>query len=82
MDDGCAGILAERQNALYGSLCIAKELQGDVFVVFRCLEVVQYLSHLLVVRAAQHKLAVVEGLLGHERESLRRHFQNGLIAEF
>ena len=68
MDDGRARVLAERQHALDGRLGIAQELQGHVFVVLRGILVFQNGGHLLVVGAAQHELAVVEGLLGQQRE--------------
>ena len=70
MDDGRSRILAEREDTLDGSLGVPKELQGDVFVVLGGFGVLEDLSHLLVVRAAEHEFAVMEGLLGHQREGL------------
>ena len=82
VDDGCAGVLAERKHALHGSLCVAEELQGHVFVVVRGLGVLQDCSHLLIVGAAKHELAVVERLLGYQRKGLRRYLQDGFVTEF
>ena len=66
MDNGRTSVLAERQDALGSHLGVAQELQGNIFVVLRSFGVVQNLSHLLVMFAAQHELHVVEGLLGQQ----------------
>ena len=60
MDNGSTGVLAERQHTLYCSFGVAEELQGNVFIVLGGLRVMEYLSDLLVVGAAQHELAIVE----------------------
>ena len=60
MDDGRTGVLAEGKDALYGSLRIAQELQGHIFVIVAGLGVLEDGRHLLIVGAAKHKLAVVE----------------------
>ena len=80
VDDGGAGILTERKDALDRSFGIAKELQGHVFVVVAGLGIFEDGRHLLVVGAAEHELTVVERLLGDQRECLGRHFQDGLAA--
>ena len=82
MDDGRARVLAERQDALRSRFGVAEELQGYVFVVFRSLRVFENLGHLEVVFAAEHKLHVVESLLGHHRERFLAHLQNGFAFKF
>ena len=76
MDDGGAGILAEGKDSLDGCLCVAEELQGYILVVLRGFGVAEDGCHLLVVSAAEHKLAIVEGLLGEQGECFLRYFQN------
>ena len=78
MDDGGAGVLAERQHALGCRVGVAKELQSHILVVLRSLRVGENLSHLLIVLAAKHKLAVVECLLGQQSQGLARYLDNGL----
>ena len=63
MNDGSTCILAEWENALHGSLCVAEELESYVFVVLRSLWVAENLSHLEVVLTTEHELYVVETLL-------------------
>ena len=77
MDDGSAGILTERQNALGCSFGIAQELQSHILVVLRSLRVGENLCHLLVVRTTKHKFHIVERLLCQHCESLFFYFQNG-----
>ena len=81
MDNGSTGILAERKYSLYGSLCIAKELEGDIFIVLTCFGVTENSSHLLVMSTAEHEFAVVEGLLSDQRQGLRRYLENSAAAE-
>ena len=78
MDDRGAGVLAERKDALDGSLRVAKELQGHIFVVLARLRIVQDRGHLLVVGPAEHELAIVERLLGDQRQGLGADFEDGL----
>ena len=80
VDDGCAGVLAEGQHALHSALRIAQELQGHVFIVLAGFRVVQDRSHLLVVGAAEHELAVVEALLCYQREGLWRYLQDSFAS--
>ena len=61
--DGSTGVLAERQDALAGSLGVAQELQSNVLVVLRSLRVRQNLCNLQVMFAAQHEFYVVKSLL-------------------
>ena len=77
MYDGCAGVLAEGKDSLHSALGIAQELQGHVFVVLAGFRIVQDRSHLLIMGAAEHELAVMERLLRHKRKRLWRHLQNG-----
>ena len=79
MDDGGAGVLAERKHTFDGRFRIAQELQGHIFVVVRGLGVAEDRRHLLVVGAPQHELAVMEGLPGDQREGFRGYFQQGLV---
>ena len=60
MDDGGTGVLAERENTLYGCFGIAEELQSHIFVVVACFRISKDSSDLLVVRAAKHELAIME----------------------
>ena len=82
MNNGGAGVLAERQNALGSRFGVAQELQGDVLVVLAGLRVVQDGCHLEVVLAAQHEFYIVEGLLGEQGECLRRYLHNFLAFKF
>ena len=66
MNDGCAGILAERQNTLGSCFGVAQELQGDILVVLRSLGVVQDGGNLQVVLAAEHEFHIVESLLSEK----------------
>ncbi len=81
VDDGRTGVLAEGEHSLDRRFRVAQELEGDVFVVVAGFGVGQDGGHLLVVGAAEHELAVVEGLLGDQRERLGGDFQDGLLAE-
>ena len=75
MNDGGSGVLAERQLSFACHFGVAQEGECYVLVVRGSLRVAQYLSHLFVVRAAQHETHVVEGLLRHERQRLGLYFQ-------
>ena len=70
MDDGCAGVLAERKDSFHGRLRVAKELKSHIFVIFGGFRIVQDRRNLLVMRPAEHELAIVETLLGNQRERL------------
>ena len=71
MDDGCTGILAERQDAFGRSLGVAQECQCHIAVIVRSLRIAEDGSYLLVVFAAQAELHVVESLLSQQGQSLR-----------
>ncbi len=81
VDNGRSGILAEGKHTLDGSFCIAEELKGHILVVVRSLRITENLGYLQVVGSAKHELTVVERLLGHQREGLRRDFQDGLVSK-
>ncbi len=81
-DDGGAGVLAGRQNAFGGNLRVAQELQRDIFVVFAGFRVAQNIRHLLLMRRAQHKRGVVEGVAGQQGQRLRLDFQDFLAFKF
>ena len=68
VDDGGAGILAEGEDALDRCLGIAEELQCHVFVVLRCLRILEDLCNLQVVFATQHELHIVECLLSEQSQ--------------
>ena len=72
VDDSSTSVLTERQDALAGHLGIAQELQGYILIVLRGLRIGKDLSHLLIVLATQHKLHIVECLLGQKGQSLLR----------
>ena len=76
MDDGGAGVLAERELAFRGDLRIAQEGKGHVFVILRGFRVREYLRHLLVVRTAQQEAHVAEGRIRKERERFGANFQH------
>ncbi len=80
VDDGGAGILAEGEHAFDGGFRVAQELQGHVFVIVGGLRVLEDSRHLLVMRTAQHELAVMEALLCNQRKGFRRHLQKGFVA--
>ena len=73
MDDGRACVLTEWQDATGSHLGIAQELQGYILIVLTGFRIIQDLSHLKVMLAAQHELHIVESLLGKKRQSLFRH---------
>ena len=72
MNDGGAGVLAERQDALAGRLGVAQELEGDVLVVLAGLGVLEDLCHLQVVLATQHEFHIVESLLSQQSQCFGR----------
>ncbi|MNC23974.1 hypothetical protein D3C75_720140 [compost metagenome] len=63
-DDGCAGILAGWQNALCRDFGVTQELERDILIVFAGFGIIEDISHLLLMRRAQHKGGIVEGVLG------------------
>ena len=81
MNDGSAGVLAERQNALTSGLGIAQELEGDIFVVLACIGVFQDLCDLQIVFATKHELYIMESLLSQQRQCLGGDFYNLLAFE-
>ena len=82
MDDGRAGVLAKRQDALSGSFGIAQEGQSNVLVVFRGLRILEDLGDLFVMSAAQQEVGVVEALLGQHRECFGLNLDDLMALEF
>ena len=81
MDDSSTCILAEWENALNGSLCIAEELECYILVVLRSLWVAENLSHLEVVLTTEFELYVVETLLCQQSKSFLRNLEDSLTLE-
>ncbi len=76
MNDGGAGVLAERQFALRGHLGVAQEAQSHVFVVVGSLWIAQDLGNLLVVSRSQKEVHIPESGVRKHRQSLRSHLEN------
>ena len=66
MDDGGAGVLAERKFALAGHFRVAQEGEGYILVVLGSLRIGKDLRHLLIVGTAEHKAHVTECSVGHK----------------
>ena len=81
VDDSSTCILAEWEDALHGSLCIAKELESYVLVVLRSLWVAENLSYLEVVLTTELELYVVETLLCQQSKSFLRNLEDSLTLE-
>ena len=76
MDDSRTRILAERQHALHGRLCVTKELKRNILIVLRSLWVGQYLRNLLIVCTTKHELTIVKSLLCQQGKCFLAHLQN------
>ncbi|BFO11814.1 hypothetical protein GGER_43240 [Serratia rubidaea] len=57
-------------------------MQRNVLIVFTGFRVGKDIGNLLLVRRAQHKGCVVEGVLGEEGQGFRRNFQDFLPFKF
>jgi len=71
VNDGCTGILAERELPFSGYFGVAEHGESHEFVVGGCLRVGKNLGEHLVVFAAQHECVVVGGLTGEYGQSFR-----------
>ena len=78
VDDSGTSVLAEWEDALYGSLGVAKELESHVLVVLRSLWVFQNLCHLEVVLTTEHELHVVKTLLREQGQGLLGNLEDSL----
>ena len=80
-NDCRTGILTGGQHAFRRNLGVAQELQGNVLIVLAGFRVAQNSRNLLLVRGAQHKCRVVEGLLCQQGQRLWLDFQHFLTVE-
>ena len=71
VDNGCTGILAERELTLGGHLGVAQHGKRYELVVFTGLGIVEDFGHHLVVLPAEHESIVVCSLSGEHGEGLR-----------
>ena len=78
MNDGRAGILAERKLALSRDFSITQESQCDILVVVGSLRIGERFGHLLVVLAAEHKGYISKSVANEGGQTFGRYFEHRL----
>ena len=76
VNDGRAGILAERKLALSRDFSITQESQCDILVVVGSLGIVERFSHLLVVLAAEHNGYISKSVANEGGQTFGRYFEH------
>ena len=82
MDDSRTGILTQRQFTLGSHLSVTQESECHILIVITGLRVIQYLSHLLVVRSAQQERYIAESRISHSGQTLLFNLQDGFTFKF
>ena len=80
-NNGCAGILAKRKNAVGGYLRVFQQGHGHIAVVARSFGIVQNRGHHFQVLRPQKKSDIPHSGLGQHGERFRLNFQDGLALE-
>ena len=76
MNNGCTGILTNRQNAFGRDFGVAKHCQSNVFIIVRSFRIFQDLCYAFVMRTAKHKVDVRKGAFDKHRQCFRRNLQD------